>query len=222
MESTLADTTVASTAAPTTVADTRPVDPAAEELAIAGTLHAADFDAPWTQYSPGGATTVDSEACSYRPDGAVTSIPPGSAQSGPTMQYGDTGAFESSVAYVFPDKAVAEEFIGVVSTEEWGTCPRRAVRDGPARGRLSRHLRGGDLANLGEPGRQRFEAYGEFTFTDPDGTVTRVLTVSFYRLGRTVITVHEEYGFLDKADFTAFFEGHLRGAHRGVRRVNAL
>lgn len=196
-------------------------DEATTALAKAGTLHAEDFPAPWTQYSPAGEDLLDSTSCAYRPGGATTLVAPGAVQHGPTMQFGDTGAFESSFAVVFPSDSLAKEYVGIVGTESWGTC---------FAGQLEQNQHDGGFADnhvavtsrttetLGQSG---FEGYAEFSLTDGDGNIIRRVLTSFYRLGHTVIGVNEEYAALTDADATAFFDGTHRALTEAYHRVNA-
>jgi hypothetical protein len=215
-------TTAFTSVAPTTVPDTRPVDETAQAIALAGVLAAADFKEPWTQYSAGGETPIDMESCSYRPDGPTSTLARGADQYGPTMQFGDTGAFVSSTASVFPDESQAVAFIAVVNTDEWGTCRAAQLQQ------YQQDNGGDDISvkvtsrtadNLGQSG---FEAYAEFDFTDGAGNLTRIVTVSFYRLGRTVIGVTTEYGALDDAQTSAFFDDEYNALSAAYTRVNAL
>jgi len=198
------------------------VDETAQALALAGTLLATDFPEPWTQYSEGGELTIDPNGCSYEPDGPTTKIPRGGAQFGPTMQFGDTGAFVSSSTFVFPDETTASEFIAIVNTDEWGTCRAGQLQQ------FQRDNGGDDISvqvtsrttdTLGQSG---FEAYGEFTFTDAAGDVTRAVLISYYRLGATVIVVNQEYGALDNSQTTAFFDDAYNALSASYQRVDAL
>jgi hypothetical protein len=219
---TVPETTAAVTSVvPTTVPDTRPVDEAAQALALAGTLVATDFPEPWTQYSPGGEFQADPTSCSYRPDGPTTRIPHGGGQFGPTMQFGDTTAYVSSSASVFPAETDASEFIDIIATEEWGTCRaeqlQQAQRDaGFDDITVAVTSRTNDV--LGQNG---LEGYGEFSFTDADGNLTRVVLISYYRLGRTVISVVQEYGELSDTESTAFFDDAYNALTAAYGRVNA-
>jgi hypothetical protein len=204
------------------VPTTLPPDPATQELALSGTLHAEDFMPPWTQYAPGAAATVDEGSCAYRPGGAVTHILPGGIQSGPTMQYGDTGAYASSFTVVFPEVAQAQEYIGVVSTDVWGTCKAAEYQQ-------FQHDNGHDDITVSVTsrtnetlGQSGFEAYAEFSLADAAGNVSRIVVTSFYRLERTVIVVTEEYGSLNDADSAGFFDGTFAALTAAYHRVNAV
>ncbi|MEO7369516.1 MAG: hypothetical protein ABIZ69_01555, partial [Ilumatobacteraceae bacterium] len=67
-----ASATTTTDAVTTTTTDSRPIDPQDQALALAATLQAADFGAPWTVYAEGGPAPFSTESCSYHPDGAVT------------------------------------------------------------------------------------------------------------------------------------------------------
>jgi hypothetical protein len=206
----------------TTVPDTRPLDETAQALAQSGTLVAADFPQPWTQYSAGGEFSPDPTSCAHRPDGPTTRMARGGGQFGPTMQFGGTDAFVSSAASVFADEPDAQEFIAIVNTDEWGTCRAEQLQQTQRDNGLDDitvQVTSRTTDNLGESG---FEAYAEFDYTDADGNLTRVVLFSYYRLGRTVITVIEEYGALTDAESTAFFDDTYNALSAAYERVNAL
>ena len=98
------------TAQPTTTVDARPINADDQALALAATLHTEDFPAPWTQYSPGVAFSASADSCSYQPDGAITKVANGGLQTGPTEQLGETGAYSSTGALVFPDESVGYRY----------------------------------------------------------------------------------------------------------------
>ena len=219
---TVPDTTIAVTSvAPTTAPDTRPVDETAQALAQAGTLVAADFPEPWTQYSAGGEFQADPTSCSYRPDGPTTRVAHGGGQFGPTMQFGDTGAYVSSSASVFADEPDAMDFIDIIGTDEWGTCRaeqlQQAQRDSGFDD-ITVEVTSRTNEALGQSG---LEGYAEFSYTDAAGNLTRVVLVSYYRLGRTVISVVQEYGELSDGESTAFFDDTYNALTAAYERVNA-
>lgn len=226
--STASPTTVAGTtppdssAPPSTAPDTRPVDEAAQALASSGTLAAADFPAPWTQFSEGGQTQFGTTSCSYRPDGPTTLVGRGGGQYGPTMQFGNTGAFTSSTATAFPDAATAQAFIAIVNSDEWGSCrTEQLVQIQRDQGFDVVEVELTSRANdaLGQSG---FESYAAFSYTDAAGELTRVVVTSFYRLDQTVITVSQEYGTLSDADATTFFDAGYDALVAAYGRVDAL
>jgi hypothetical protein len=219
----VAETTPTPSSAPATTApDTRPIDEEATALAVAGTLTADDFPAPWTQFSPGGETQINATSCSYRPDGPTTMIGRGGAQFGPTMQLGETGAFVSSSTAVFPDAATAQAFIAIVNGDDWGTCRAEQLeqtqRDNGFDD-IDVEVTSRTNDSLGQSG---FESYAEFSLTDAAGELTRVVLISYYRLDRTVIGVVEEYGALTDADSTAFFDGTYNALVAAYARVDLL
>ncbi|MEP7202316.1 MAG: hypothetical protein ABI894_06890 [Ilumatobacteraceae bacterium] len=138
------------------------------------------------------------------------------------MQFGETDAFESSFTAVFPDVNLAQEYVGVVGTDEWGTCRAQQLeQDQHDNGfdAISVNVTSRTIETLGQSG---FEAYAEFSFTDAEGNTTRIATVSFYRLERTVIGVTEEYGGLADADSTSFFDATFKALTEAYHRVNAM
>ena len=220
---TVPESTATSTStAPTTVPDTRPLDETAQALALAGTLVADDFPEPWTLYSPGGEFPPDPSACSYRPDGPTTRVARGGGQFGPTMQFGDTDSFVSSAASVFADEADAMEFITIVNTDEWGTCRAEQLQQTQLDNGfddITVQVTSRTSDTLGQGG---FEAYAEFSYTDADGNLTRVVLISYYRIARTVITVIQEYGALSDAESTTFLDDTYNALSAAYDRVNAL
>ena len=204
-----------------TTVDERPVDPVDQGLASAAVLHAEDLPAPWTVYAAGEAFRATPESCSYRPDGATTRVSNGGAQAGPTMQFGDTGAFVGSFAQAFPDESLASEYIDVINSEEWGAC-RAAQLQQVQTDAGSDHvvkLVTRDEPTLNENG---FESYAQFDVAAPDGTVARIILLSFYRIGRTVITTTVEYAALSDADATTFHSDAYNALVAAYARVNAL
>lgn len=206
---------------PTTTADTRPIDAEDQALALAATLQAASFPAPWTVFAEGESTSVSEESCSYRQDGAVTLLSNGASQSGPTMQLGETGAFVYSTGLAFPDDALAMEYIGVVNTDVWATCRAEQLQqfqqDNGSDSVVKVESR--ESPNLNQAG---FESYIEFAITLPDGTLDRVATQSYYRLGRTVIAQTIEYGGMSEADLTKMVDDTYVALSDAYDRVNAL
>jgi len=146
----------------------------------------------------------------------------GAGQFGPTMQFGDTGAFVSSTASVLPDESQAVALIAIINSEEWGRCRAQQLqqfqRDN-GHDDINVQVTSRTNDNLGQQG---FEAYAEFSVTDAAGNVTRAVVVSYYRLGRTVIGVTEEYGALDDTQTSAFFGGSYDALSAAYARVNAL
>lgn len=118
------------TVAPSTTVDDRPVNTVDQTLALAATLHADDFPAGWTAFTPAEAFRTSPESCAYRVDGAVTKVSNGGGQGGPNMQLGETGAFAGSFALVFPDESLAIDYIDVVNTEDWSTCRAGQIQQG--------------------------------------------------------------------------------------------
>jgi hypothetical protein len=206
---------------PTTTVDTRPIDAADQALALAATLQAASFPAPWTVFAEGEPTSVSEESCSYRQDGAVTLLTNGASQSGPTMQLGETGAYVYSTGLAFPDEALAMEYIGVINTDVWATCRAEQLQqfqqDNGSDSVVKIESR--ESPNLNQAG---FESYIDFAITLPDGTLDRVATQSYYRLGRTVIAQTIEYGALSEADLTKMVEDTYVALSDAYDRVNAL
>lgn len=228
VDTTAVDTTSSSTEASTTVVagstgsvDSRPIDPEDEALAKAATLLAASFPAPWTVFAEGAAVPVSTTSCAYRPDGAATLLTNGAAQNGPTMQLGDTGAFVSSGGVAFPDETLAMEYIGVINTDGWATCfadqLQQNQRDNGFDLAVEVTTRESDTLQQGG-----FESYAEFAINAPDGAPQRVVTRSFYRLGRTVIAETVEYGGLSDADFATLQDGAYVALTDAYDRVNAL
>lgn len=138
------------------------------------------------------------------------------------MQYGDTDAFVSSAASVFADESDASDFIAIVNTDEWGTCRaeqlQQTQRDNGFDD-ITVQVTSRTSETLGQGG---FEAYAEFSYTDAAGNLTRAVLISYYRLGRTVISVIQEYGALADAESTAFFDDTYNALSAAYERVNAL
>lgn len=222
------DTTASSIEESTTVVtgstgsvDSRPIDPEDEALAKAATLQAASFPTPWTVFSEGVAVPVPTTSCSYRPDGATALLTNGASQNGPTMQLGDTGAFVASGGVAFPDETLAMEYIGVINTDVWATCTadqfQRNQRDNGFDLVVEVTSRESDTLQQGG-----FESYAEFAINTPDGSLQRVVSLSFYRLSRTVITQTIEYGAMSDADFATLQDGAYVALTDAYDRVNAL
>lgn len=218
------DTTVAestSTTDTSTPVDSRPIDPEDQALALAGLLQADSFAPPWTVFSEGGPDVVSTESCSYRPDGAVTYLTNGASQTGPTIQLNDTGAFVSSYTVAFPDEAFATEYIGIVNTDDWAPCRAAQLQqfqtDNGYDFTVTVATR--ESSTLHQNG---FDSYAEFDITAPDGSIGRIVTTSFYRIGREVIVVNQEYSSLADADFTKFFDDAYAALVNSYDRVNAL
>ncbi|MEY2583166.1 MAG: hypothetical protein QOE09_3015 [Ilumatobacteraceae bacterium] len=207
--------------APSTTADPRPLNVADQTLALAGELQAGDFSTAWTQFAPAEARSVDPEACAYRPGGALTFVTNGGGQAGPTLQLGQTGAFTSSFSLAFPDEAAAIDYISVVNTPEWGTCRTRQFQkfqvDNGSDSVVSVATR--DEPSLHQNG---FESYAQFNVSAADGTVQRYIISSFYRLGRVVINVNQEYAGLSEADFKTYTDDNYAALIAAYGRINKL
>ena len=54
------------------------------------------------------------------------------------------------------------------------------------------------------------------------GNLTRVVVISYYRLGRTVLSVVQEYGELSESESTAFFDDTYNALTAAYERVNGL
>ena len=218
---TTADPTTTTVAASTTTLDPRPLDPEDQALALAATQQAASFPAPWTVYADGAPSTVSTDSCSYRPDGALTFLTNGASQDGPTMQLGDTGAFVSSGGAAFPDETLAMEYVGVLNTDDWAVCRvqklQKFQQDNDSTSVVELATR--ESPSLNQDG---FESYAEFHVKSPDGTLERVLMQSTYRLGRTVISQLVEYGALSDSDLDKLGNDTYAALSDSYDRVNAL
>ncbi len=216
----VADTVPESKAATTTI-DPRPIDPEDEALAKAGTLTADAFTAPWTVYQEGGPSPVANDSCSYRPDGAVTMMTNGSAQDGPTMQLGETGAYVYSNSRAFPDESLAMEYVALINTDVWATCYAAQLQkfqtDNGKDYVVTVATRDDSTLNQGG-----FESYAEFDITAVDGTLDRVVLLSVYRYGREVILETVEYGGLEDADRQKVFDDSYAALLAAYNRVDAL
>ncbi len=217
---TVADTPPESTGATTTV-DPRPIDPEDQALAQAGELTADAFAAPWTVYAEGGPAPVSTDSCAYRPDGAVTMLTNGAAQSGPTMRLGDTGAFVYSSSLAFPDETLAMEYVAIVNTDAWATCFTAQIQKFQSDSGNNEvvNLATRDDPSLGEGG---FESFTEFDITSPEGSIDRVVFVSVYRYGRAVIIETKEYDHLSDADLQKVFDDSYSALLAAYNRVVAL
>lgn len=215
------DATTTTVAAPTTTVDPRPIDPEDEALALAATHQSASFPAPWKVFAEGASSPVSTESCSYQPDGAVTLLTNGASQDGPTMQLGDTGAFVSSSGMAFPDETTAMEYIAVVNTDDWAACRvarlQQYQKDNNSTSIVELATRESDALN-----QSGFESYVEFHITSADGTLERVATQSFYRLGRTVVIQVIEYGSLSDSDLDKLVDDAYVALSDSYDRVNAL
>ena len=224
---TVAETTTAESPATTagvaesTTADPRPINSVDEALAVAGTLQAADFGPAWSVYAPAQPRALDTSSCSYRPDGAVTLVDNGGFQGGPTMQLGSAVAYVNSYAITFPSEPLAMEYIGVVSTDVWATCRAAQIQhetvDPNSPDVVTVTTR--DAPNLHTSG---FESYAQFEYKQPDGSTSGVNETSFYRLGRTVISVSKQYGSLNDADTASFTKDPYTALSAAYARVGAI
>ena len=218
---TAAATVLDTTAPPTTTVDARPINADDQALALAATLHTEDFPAPWTQYSPGVAFSASADSCSYQPDGAIKKVANGGLQTGPTEQLGETGAYSSSGALVFPDESVAVEYIALINSEAWETCQvgkLQQIQEGAGSTNVVK------LATRAEPtlNKNGFESYAEFDVVGTDGATNRIVLFSFYRIGRTVIVTVLDYSGLSEADFTTFQGDAYKALVAAYGRVNAF
>jgi hypothetical protein len=218
---TTADPTTTTAAASTTTVDPRPIDPEDQALAIAATQQAASFATPWVVYADAAPAPVSTESCSYRPDGALTLLTNGASQSGPTMQLGETGAYVGSGGLAFPDETLAMEFIGVLNTDDWAACRVQNLQefqqDNDSVSVVELATRESESLN-----QNGFESYAEFHVKSPDGTLERVVTQSYYRLGRTVISQVIEYGALSDSDLQKVYDDAYTALSDSYTRVNAL
>jgi len=218
---TTGEPTTTTVAATSTSVDPRPIDPEDQALALAATQQAASFAAPWTVFAEGAPDPVSTESCSYRPDGALTLLTNGASQSGPTMQLGDTGAYLSSGGVAFPDETLAMEYVGVLNTDEWAACRVEKLQkfqtdnNSPSIVELATR----ESETLNQSG---FESYAEFHLKSTDGALERVVTQSFYRLGRTVIAQFVEYGALSDSDLQKVYDDAYTALSDSYTRVNAL
>jgi hypothetical protein len=219
--STTAAPSTTEVAATTTTVDPRPIDPEDQALALAATSQAADFASPWVVYSEGAPAPVTTESCAYRPDGAATLLTNGASQAGPTMQLGDTGAFVSSGGIAFPDESLAMEFIGVLNTDGWATCRTEQLQQFQQDNGSDRvvQLATREAPSLNQSG---FESYAEFSVNTPAGELERVVMISFYRLGRTVLVQTVEYGALSDSDLAKMTDDAYTALSKAYERVNAL
>ncbi len=204
-----------------TTADPRPINAADEALALAGTLQAADFGPAWSVYTPAQPRALDTTSCSYRPDGAVTLVDNGGNQEGPTMQLGSSSTYVSSYAITFPSEPLAMEYIGVVSTDIWGTCRTAQIQQQTVEPSSQQVvvLTTRDAPNLQTNG---FESYAQFEYHQPDGSTIAVIETSFYRLGRTVISVAKQYAALDEAQSAALTNDPYTALSAAYARVGTL
>lgn len=215
-------TTVADTApAATTTIDPRPIDPEDEALAQAGELTADAFAAPWKVYAQGGAAPLSTDSCSYRPDGAVTMLTNGAAQTGPTMQLGDTGAYVYSSSLAFPDETLAMEYVGILNTDAWATCFAAQIQKFQTDNGNDYvvNVATRDNPSLNQGG---FESYAEFDITSAEGSIDRVVLVNVFRYGREVILETQEYGSLSDADQQKFFDDSYAALLAAYNRVVAM
>lgn len=217
---TVVDTVPQSTAAATTV-DPRPINPQDEALAQAGELTADAFAAPWTVYAKGGAASVSTDSCAYRPDGAVTMLTNGAAQNGPTMQLGDTGAFVYSSSLAFPKETLAMEYVAILNTEVWATCFAAQLQKFQTDNGYDYvvNVATRDNPSLNQGG---FESYAEFDITSAKGSIDRVVVVSVFRYGREVLLQTQEYAGLSDADKQKVFDDSYTALLAAYNRVHAL
>lgn len=202
-------------------ADTRPVDEQSRDLATAMTLQAADFPEPWTVFSEAAPFSVTPDLCFYRPEGAVTLLPNGAAQRGPTMQVGTEAGWVSSYAIAFPDEASAQEYVGVVNTDEWAECVRKGFDDrNAAEGSVGIEATIADhtTTGFGEGGQ---EGDLEITLANEDGVYDTIRYLTF-RIGGVVGAVTLEVGAMDEATSTQFNQGHYDALVKAYDRVYAL
>ena len=136
------------------------------------------------------------------------------------MQLGSAIAYVTSYAITFPSESLAMEYIGVVSTDVWGTCRAAQIQHEtvPADSPQVVTLTTRDAPNLHTSG---FESYAQFEYKQPDGSTSGVIETSFYRLGRTVISVAKQYGQLNAADTTAFTNDPYTALSDAYARVSA-
>lgn len=205
----------------TTTIDPRPIDPEDQALAQAGELTADAFAAPWTVYADGGPAPVSTDSCSYRPDGAVTMLTNGAAQSGPTMQLGDTGAFVYSSSMAFPDETLAMEYVALLNTDAWSSCFAGQIQKFQTDSGNAYVVNVGtrDNPSLGQGG---FESFAEFDITSPEGSIDRVVLVFVYRYGRAVVVETVEHASLSDADSQKLFDDSYSALLAAYNRVVAL
>ncbi len=213
-------TTTTITAATTTL-DPRPIDPEDQALALAATLQAASFGEPWKVYSEAAAATVTTDSCAYRPDGAITLLTNGAAQSGPTMQLGDAGGYVSSSGAAFPDESLAMEYIGVLNTDDWAACRVAELQKFQTNNGSTSVV---ELATRETPtlNQSGFESYAEFDLKSAEGELQEVLLQSTYRLGRAVISQIVELGALSDSDATKVQDDAYTALSDAYDRVYAL
>lgn len=206
---------------PTTTADPRPFNTADEAVALAATLHAEDYPAPWTQYAPGQPFSASADGCSYQPDGAITKVSNGGLLTGPTEQLGATGAYSSSGSLVFPDESTAVDYIALINSDTWATCQVGKLQQVQTNAGSNNvvTLKTRDEPTLNQNG---FESYAEFDVSAPDGTTSRFVLFSFYRISRTVIVTVLDYAGLSDADFTKFHSDAYAALVAAYARVNTF
>ena len=217
-------TTSTTTTSTTTTAPPKPRKPANKasiDLATAAALRQSDVGEGWSVASKGGPRVLTEQSCSYREKGPEAALGAGAAQDGPVLQLGDEDAYLSSTSYAFDSAQKAVQWIETVRTSQWSDCTleRLAAEHDPG-GDLDLSLDSRQIEHLGEQG---FEAFAQFYGRDEDGTITLVINVMHYRLGKVVLenTLVRDAA-LDTADWSAVDTAHGTAVANAWARLNDL
>ena len=216
-------TTTSTTTTTTTIPVTprKPADEASVGLATAAVLQQADAGEGWSVVTEGGPHTLTPQSCSYREEGPEAALGAGAAQDGPVLRLGEEEAHLSSTSYAFAAQQQAVQWIETVRTSEWSDCmlERLAAEHDPD-GELELELDSRQIEHLGEHG---FEAFAQFYGRDADGTISLVVNVMHYRLGKVVLenTLVRDAA-LDPADWNAVDAAHGAAVATAWARLNEL